>query len=199
MFLLGLLACKNQDNQTEKVKLITETKKNVQEKAVMEVEPSKQPNQPAVVKTTTKTENVIEGEKEEIEIELDLNDDQLIIRLVRQLYKWRETQDSGSDFNVLGNGEIYTSIDKEALEERLKVLEDSNLFGEEFLQNYSEIAIEIDKGLSTGKIEYLDGTLPPYGTGASPWTETQDVLDGAYWDIITVENLAVNGDEATLQ
>ena len=48
-------------------------------------------------------------------------------------------------------------------------------------------------------MEYLEGDLPPYGTGASPWTETQDVLGGAYWDNITVENIAINGNEATLQ
>ena len=193
MFLLGLLACNNQDKQTEKVKLITETKKDSQEEEVVEVETVGEPSQSALVETVVQIDN------EETQVELELDDNQLIIRLVRQLYKWRENQDSGYDFDVLGDGEKYTSINKEALEAKLKLLKDSNLFGEEFLQNYSQIAIEIDKGLSTGEIEYLEGTLPPYGTGASSWTETQDVLDGAYWNIITIENIAINGDEATLQ
>ena len=145
LFLLGLLACNNQDKQTEKVKPVKETKKNVQEKVVVEVETVGEPSQSALVETVVQIDN------EETQVELELDDNQLIIRLVRQLYKWRETRDSGSDFNVLGNGERYTSIDKGALEERLKVLKDSNLFSEEFLQNYSQIAMEIDRGLSTGK------------------------------------------------
>ena len=75
----------------------------------------REPSQSALVETVVTNENELQTDNEETQIELQLDDNQLIIRLVRQLYKWRETQDSSYDFDVLGDGEKYTSINKEAL------------------------------------------------------------------------------------
>lgn len=200
VWLLVPLACDDPYNQSGKIKHRTETEIDNQANAIIvENEGVEDKRQDAQLETTFPSRNLIDRENEETKTETELNDKEKIVRIVHQLYKWREIQDSGYDFDVLGNGERYTSIDKQALEKRLKVLKDSNLFANEFLQNYSQIAMEIDRGLSTGETVYLEGTFPPYGTGGSPWTETQDVSDDAYWDNINIENIAINGNEATLQ
>lgn len=126
------------------------------------------------------------------------NDKQEIEALVKKLYEWVETKNSNNDFNPIANkkGDKYIGLDLNAHKKRLEELKKTNLFSQQFLDNYNKIALKIDSNLKTKKIEWFEGELPPFGNGANPWCNCQDNPDN-YWKTMTINHLKVENNNAS--
>lgn len=132
------------------------------------------------------------------EIESQNNDSLELQKLVRDVYKWRETENSKPDFDVYLNDKndtIYAGLDSKMHKERLKELSKTNLFSQEFLDNYNKIATNIDEKMKKKSAIYYVGELPPFGNDANPWCNCQDNPDN-YWKTLTIKKLNIKGNKA---
>ncbi|MES2627500.1 MAG: hypothetical protein V4616_00900, partial [Bacteroidota bacterium] len=50
----------------------------------------------------------------------------------------------------------------------------TNLFSREFMENYQDIALQLDKELKQNPSKYLNEELPYYGRDANVWCNCQD-------------------------
>ena len=84
--------------------------------------------------------------------------------VVRNMHEWYTTVGlKNSDFPLLRNDYFYTGIDFKKLNERIVQLSKTNLFCEEFLNQYKRSAEDIDKKLKRkNKIPYVKDQVPPY-------------------------------------
>lgn len=125
----------------------------------------------------------IQGQKDE---KRELTD------FIRSVYKWHETASSNDDFNAItgkpkeSKDSLFTGIDWVAHKNRMKELEATGYFAKDFLENYNNIAVAIDKELKSGAQTWLLGEMPPYGNDANPWCNCQDNPD-KYWETMTVK------------
>lgn len=121
-----------------------------------------------------------------------------IQKLIRQLYEWHETKSSKFDFDLVADNQdsLYIKLDLKKHNQRLTELRQTNFFSDQFLDNYNKIALTIDKGLKSKKIEYFVGELPPYGNDANPWCSCQDNPDN-YWQNLTIDKISIENNNAT--
>ncbi len=120
-------------------------------------------------------------------------------KLVSELYEWYETEGMKAyDFDVLPNQseDKYVKLNIQEHKRRLEQLKKTNFFSTEFIDNYNEIALEIDKDLRNGTIEYFVGEMPPYGNDSSPWCNCQDTPSEDYWKTLHIEKLMIDDNEA---
>ena len=130
----------------------------------------------------------------------DKNSDSIaLLKLTKNLFDWEENKSKTEDFPIFQKNEtdtVYSGIDFHQLKLRLQELKNTNLFSDQFISNYSRIANSIDQELRKGIMVYHVGELPPYGTGADPWCNCQDVPDG-FLDKIWIMNLAIKDNVAS--
>ena len=94
--------------------------------------------------------------------------------LIKNLLKWHEP-DRLEDFDVISSDDsIYTGINWDVHRKRMLQIRETKFFTEDFLENYQNIAIYLDKELKKNPKRYYVGELPPYGNGANEWCDCQD-------------------------
>lgn len=125
----------------------------------------------------------------------------LIQELIRDMYKWHETplptsiemitDDAGSSYIGFNLDELQLTIDQ---------LKASNLFSNNFIDNYTKIHLIIDEKLKNKEVEWLVGYLPPFGNGANPWCNCQDIPydDPSPWSLIQIDIINLNNKTGTL-
>lgn len=126
------------------------------------------------------------------------NDKQLIEKLLRNLYEWKETKSKLNDFEPLeiSDSESYLGLDLSKNKQRIEELKSSNLFSEKFIENYENIVASIDLSLKAKSFEWTKGELPPFGLDAEIWCNCQDSPD-RYWQNLTVKNLKIVNNVAS--
>lgn len=127
------------------------------------------------------------------------NDIAELEKLTKELYKWNETKSSQLDFDPLQKEKtdtIYARINLARHKQRLNELKETNLFADQFIQNYNKIALTIDEKMMNKTLAYYIGELPPYGNDANPWCNCQDNPDN-YWEKITLKNVKIKDNNAT--
>lgn len=103
---------------------------------------------------------------------------------VKELYRWKETQSSLMDFEPLQLKEtdsVYAGLDLEKHKKRINELRETNLFTDQFVENYDNIGLTIDEKLKKRSWVYFVGEFPPFGNGANPWCNCQDNPD-KFWE-----------------
>ena len=114
--------------------------------------------------------------KEVIEINTTASDSLELTALIKNLLKWHELDRLG-DFHVISSDDsIYTGINWDAHSKRMLQLRETDFFTENFLENYQNIAVHLDKELKENPKRYYVGELPPYGNGANEWCDCQDFV-----------------------
>ena len=129
------------------------------------------------------------------------DDKEEIKNLVRQVYKWHEAQKpSNNDMITDGKDSIYIAFNLDQLKLDISELKETNLFADEFVDNYNKIYLTLDKKLKSKEFEWLVGDLPPFGNDANPWCNCQDVpYDKPNpWDLIEVEIINLQSDKGEL-
>ncbi|MDR6969625.1 ribonuclease HI [Flavobacterium arsenatis] len=127
------------------------------------------------------------------------NDSLELQNLTRALYKWNETKSSQADFDPIQiekTDSVYTKLDLDSHKKRLKELSETNLFSEQFIENYDKIALTIDEKMLNKTIVWNIGELPSFGFDANPWCNCQDNPDN-YWEILTIKKLAIKENKAS--
>jgi len=127
------------------------------------------------------------------------NDSIEILALTKKLHQWSETESKGQDFDVTlknKNDSVYSEIDKVVHQKRLDELRKTNLFTENFINNYNKIAMKIDEEMKSGALIYTVGELPPFGNGANPWCNCQDTPDN-FINKIWIMNLKNDSQSAS--
>lgn len=143
-------------------------------------------------KTTTASDDLsseIDLEKERTEIQ----------GLIKNLYKWHELVSTNQDFiPILENKSDtnYAGLDIDALILRLEELRETNYFSLVFIENYLEIGTTINRELRNKTLVWEVGGYPPFGNGANPWCNCQDIVK-EYWEILSINNLEINAKSAS--
>lgn len=132
-----------------------------------------------------------------------VSDDKANLReLIRRVYEWHETKSSAYDFVPLADNKdsAYVGLDLEKHGHRLTELKQTGLFSDRFLDNYNKIALTIDEGLKSKKLQWLAGDGPPFGNGADPWCNCQDVPYDSPdpWSLIDTEVVNLESDQGEL-
>lgn len=118
------------------------------------------------------------------------NDLEEIRKLIREVYKWQDTQSPTSNSMIADdNDSIYIGFDIEQLNTDIEKLKSTNLFSEAFIDNYNRIFITLDEKLRNNEFEWFVGYLPPFGNDANPWCNCQDVPydSPSPWEMLEIE------------
>jgi hypothetical protein len=130
---------------------------------------------------------------------VDRKDDSIkITALVRSLYKWHETAPRPDGFVPLKKNSVdtlNTSMDLAANNKAIKELKETGLFVDDFLTDYRNIAVRMDKELRDGSSIWPDGETPSFQDDVDEWCNCQDYPDN-YWEKLTLADLKFNNDEA---
>jgi len=114
-------------------------------------------------------------------------------------YKWQETHFAMADYDPVSDSkeEKYIGLDFKIHQKRLKELENSGFFSQEFIKNYAEIGKGIHNRLKSQKEVWLVGNMSPFGDDSNPWCRCQDYPSDEPWAKLVVKNLDLKGDTAT--
>jgi hypothetical protein len=99
--------------------------------------------------------------------------------LIKQVLIWADSDNSINLLPVLTDSKdsIYIGFDLEKHRENLNKLEATDFFTLEFIENYNQIILALDKGLRTGEYDvWLVGSLPTFifANDYSPWWNGQE-------------------------
>lgn len=122
-----------------------------------------------------------------------------LTRLVQNMYSWyEESSIEGYGFNFILDDTTYISLENEAILETMRIIDESGYFSQTFIYNYENLVQELDRKMLNKEIQYFQGYYPPYGNGANPWCNCQDIIDD-YYNYIEIKNLNVIGDSASFE
>jgi hypothetical protein len=107
------------------------------------------------------------------------NDEQQILDLVKKVLEWGDSKNSVDLLPTLTDSidSIYIGFDLEKLKQNIIKLKNTNLFTDDFIENYNQIILTLDKGLRNGEYEqWLVGDLPTFifANDYSPWWDGQE-------------------------
>lgn len=133
-----------------------------------------------------------------------LSDKELIRNLIRQVLNWGES----NTIDLLpaltdSKNRYYVGFDLEKHKRNLDELRETKFFAEEFIENYNQIILTLDRKLKNKEIhEWQVGTLPTFifANDVDPWCLCQDVpYDNPNpWDLVEVEIINLNSNMGVL-
>ncbi|MDP9081844.1 MAG: hypothetical protein M3O71_30900 [Bacteroidota bacterium] len=131
------------------------------------------------------------------------NDDSVkLTKLVRDIYKWHETKHLEKDgFKPQKSNPtdtLFTGIDLIENEEAIKELRNTGFFADDFLNDYRNIAVRMDKELRDGSSLWPEGEMPTFDTDADVWCNCQDSPD-KYWEKLTLADIKFNKSEVSFK
>jgi hypothetical protein len=108
------------------------------------------------------------------------DDKEQIQNLIRQVLNWADTKSSIDLLPVLADSKdsVYIGFDLGKHKQNLAKLQQTNFFAIEFIENYNQIILTLEKGLKNGNYDqWLVGDLPTFNfvSDVDPWTLSQDV------------------------
>lgn len=122
------------------------------------------------------------------------SDKEEIQRLIIEVLKWADSKNSIDLLPVVAdrNDSIYSRFDLNRLRQNLTKLEETNLFAKEFIENYSQIILALNRKLTVNEFKYgpwLVGDMLPFNfaSGVDPWCLCQDMP--APWSQVEVNHL----------
>jgi hypothetical protein len=128
-----------------------------------------------------------------------IDDSVKITALVRAMYKWQETAGAKPDGFVptkkYPTDTLNTGIDLQNTGIAIEKLRKLGFFAEDFLNDYKNVAVRMDKELRDGSSLWPDGELPTFQGDVNEWCNCQDNPDN-YWEKLTITNLKINNDQA---
>lgn len=136
--------------------------------------------------------------KEKVSTSTD--DKEQIQNLIRQVLNWADSKKS-IDILVLetdSNDRVYTNFDLENHILNLKKLRETGFFASEFIENYNQIILTLNKKLRENEFEeWLIRDLPPFtfSGDVNPWCLCQDNLD---WNKVEVEVVSLDNERGEL-
>ncbi|MEC7986617.1 MAG: hypothetical protein VX278_15730 [Myxococcota bacterium] len=120
---------------------------------------------------------------------------QSLTQLVKNVYKWNETQAKLDDFHPKEDptSDLYVGLDVAKHQQRLTELKDSGFFSSVFLEQYHAQAIQMHTDLLEGRAEWPVGYQSPFSDGSDIWCRCQDAPE-RYWEKIQIVDMRPEGD-----
>jgi len=115
-----------------------------------------------------------------------------IQKLIQQVLSWSESKESIDLLPVLTDSKdsIYIGFDMDKLKENLYKLKVAGFFSTEFIENYKQIILTLDKKLRNNEYyQWLVGDLPPFkfANGIAPWCLCQGFSFEQFDDVEIIE------------
>jgi hypothetical protein len=144
-------------------------------------------------------QNSQKTEKQSVNLEVtDIQKDtEEIQKLIQQVLSWSESKESVDLLPVLVDSKdsVYVGFDMDKLKENLNKLKETSFFSSEFIENYNQIILTLDRKLRNKEyIEWLVGDLPPFkfANDCNPWWNGQEYFS---LQIVIVEKISLSKDE----
>ena len=159
-----------------------------------------------IVSSPVHVEAVTKSETNQLAVSDIAKDEKEIRALIRKALNWAN---SGNAIGFLppafknSKGKIYTGFDLVKHKQNLQKLKATTFFSREFVNNYNQIILTLDKKFKNGSYgKWQVGDLPPFpfGSEANPWTLCQDVpYDNPNpFDFLEIKVLKLGGSEGNL-
>jgi hypothetical protein len=128
-----------------------------------------------------------------------LNDKEEIKKLIKQVLIWSETKEAIDLLPALTDSQdsIYIGFDLNKLKSNLDKLKETNFFTTEFIDNYNQIILTLDKKLKTGEYDkWLVGDLPTFifANDYDPWWNSQEQFSLQFATIEIISLTKNNGE-----
>ena len=122
-------------------------------------------------------------------------------QLIRKVLVWADSKNSINLLPMLTDkrDSFYIGFDLNKHNENLDKLRGTDFFANEFINNYDQIILTLDKKLRNKNFEpWMVGDLPtfPFANDVDPWCDCQDYLD---WDSVVVQVIQINGNRWNLR
>jgi hypothetical protein len=132
---------------------------------------------------------------------LTSTDEKQIHDLIRKVLVWADSKNSIEILPVLydSNDSVYIGFDLKKHKQNLNKLQQTNFFAIEFIENYDQIILTLDKGHRNGEYDqWLIGVLPTFSfaNNQSPWCNCQDNYD---WNKIEVRVIKLTENKGELE
>jgi hypothetical protein len=135
-----------------------------------------------------------------------ISTDQNEIRdLIRLTLIWADSKNSINLHPVIMDRKdsVYIGFDLEKHKDNLNKLKSTGFFAAEFIDNYDQIILTLDKGLRDGTYEqWLVGDLPTFifANDVDPWCECQDVPcdSPSPWGLVEIEPISLDKNKGIL-
>lgn len=122
--------------------------------------------------------------------------------LIRKALSWADSENGIDLLPVVisqnNNNDSIFIIDLDQHKLNLDKLKSIVFFATEFIENYNQIILTLDKKFRDKELEWLVGDLPPFGQNASPWCHCQDTPYENSWDFIEIEIINLDGNQGEL-
>lgn len=110
-------------------------------------------------------------------------------KLINQVLRWADSKNSIDLLPAITDTKdsVYIGFDLDKHRQNLEKLRTTNFFATEFIDNYDQIILTLDKRLIDKEYQpWRVGYLPSFGfaNDSSPWCNCQDYLD---WDLVQVK------------
>lgn len=124
-----------------------------------------------------------------------------IQNLIRHVLNWADTKNSIDLVPVLSDSKdsVYIGFDLDQHKQNLDKLRQTNFFASEFIENYNQIILTLDRGLKNGDYDqWLVGDLPTFifANDYNPWCDCQDNDD---WNKVEVRVIKLTDNEGELE
>lgn len=126
------------------------------------------------------------------------NDFKEVEDLIRKVYTWHEGRlPSEIEMFTDESDDIYIGFNLDQLKLNVEELERTEMFADEFIDNYNNIYITLEHKIRNNEFDWLVGDLPPFGNGADPWCNCQDVPydEPNPWSQIQLEIIDLNNQK----
>jgi len=126
-------------------------------------------------------------------------DTEEIQKLIQRVLSWSESKESVDLLPILADSKdsVYVGFDMDKLKENLNKLKETSFFSSEFIENYNQIILTLDRKLKNKEyIEWLVGDLPPFkfANDCNPWWNGQEYFS-LQLDIVEKINLSKDEGE----
>jgi hypothetical protein len=129
------------------------------------------------------------------------DDKEQIQNLIRQVLNWSDSKNTIDLLPVLTDSKdsVYIGFDLDKHKQNLDKLQKTNFFATEFIDNYNQIILTLDKGIKNGNYDQWSvGDLPTFifANDHSPWCNCQDNDD---WNKVEVRVIKLTDNEGELE
>lgn len=124
-----------------------------------------------------------------------------IQNLIRHVLTWADSKNSLELLPLItdSNDSIYIGFDLDKHKQNLDQLRQTDFFAPEFIENYNQIILELDKGIRNGNYDlWFVGELPTFtfSNNQNPWCNCQDNSD---WNEVVVKGIKLTDNEGELE
>ena len=128
-----------------------------------------------------------------------------IQNLIRRVLNWSDSKNAIDLLPAVADStdSLYVGFDMEEHRLNLEKLKKTDLFAPEFIENYNQIILTLDKKLRAKEFEsWPMGELPTFffANDENPWCLCQDVPYDELnpWDLVEVEVISLNSEKGEL-